>query len=203
MGIGIDFDNTLINYDGPFVETARAWGLLQPKFSGTKRDVRDAIRRQPQGELAWQRLQGYVYGRGIADAVLFPGAGDFLERCRRDAKIVFIISHKTSLGHFDPAGVNLHQAALDWMQHKGFFSAHGFGLNRERVFFEPSREAKLARIAALNCSVFIDDLEEVLSAPSFPANVRRILFGSAQAFPLGTACPTWPRVETAIFDSHE
>jgi hypothetical protein len=203
MRIGIDLDNTLIDYARLFVKTAQSWGLVQPRFRGGKREVRDEIRRQPQGELSWQKLQGYVYGRGIEDAVLFPGAGSFLERCRREGKIVFIVSHKTSMGHYDPAAVNLHKAALEWMERQGFFSAQGFGLERERVFFEPTLEAKLARIATLHCSAFIDDLEEVLGASTFPANVRRILFGSAHAFPLGTACPSWPRVEAAIFENHE
>ena len=39
--------------------------LLPANFSGSKQQVRDAIRRLPEGELKWQALQGHVYGKGI------------------------------------------------------------------------------------------------------------------------------------------
>ena len=82
MRIGLDFDNTLIDYDRVFLAAARERGLVAPDFTGSKREVRDAIRLLPDGELAWQRLQGHVYGAGIGGAVLFDGADQFLQRCR-------------------------------------------------------------------------------------------------------------------------
>jgi hypothetical protein len=50
-------------------------------------------------------------------------------------------------------------------------------------------EAKLARVAAVGCTHFIDDLPELLTHPLFPAQVRRILFDPHTAAPLsaGTA----------------
>src|SRR5712692_4361339 len=106
MRIGIDFDNTLIDYDGVFVAAARERGFIGPEATGTKRAVRDAIRLLPDGELTWQRLQGHVYGAGIGGAVPFAGAGDFLRRCAERGAGVFIVSHKTRYGHFDPARVD-------------------------------------------------------------------------------------------------
>ena len=44
----------------------------------------------------------------------------------------------------------------------------GYGITSDRVFFEATRADKIARIAALDCSFFIDDLEGVLSDPAFP-----------------------------------
>ena len=38
----------------------------------------------PDGELAWQKLQGQVYGAGIRDAALIDGVDAFLRRCRAD-----------------------------------------------------------------------------------------------------------------------
>jgi hypothetical protein len=77
MRIGIDFDNTLIDYDRVFLEAARELGLVPRDFAGPKKVVRDAIRLLPNGEPTWQRLQGYVYGAGIGGAVPFSGACDF------------------------------------------------------------------------------------------------------------------------------
>ena len=64
MRIGIDFDNTIITYDEVFRAAAQARGLIEKDFGGSKQAVRDAIRLLPDGELAWQRLQGQVYGTG-------------------------------------------------------------------------------------------------------------------------------------------
>ena len=50
------------------------------------------------------------------------------------------------------------------------------GLAPEQVYFEVTREAKMARIAELQCSHFIDDLPEFIGDPAFPPLENRILF---------------------------
>ena len=67
LRIGIDFDNTIIAYDEVFCAAAKRRGLIAAEFIGGKQAVRDAIRLLPDGELAWQRLQGQVYGKGIGE----------------------------------------------------------------------------------------------------------------------------------------
>jgi hypothetical protein len=88
---------------------------------------------------------------------------------------VFIISHKTRrpfLGELH----DLHAAALNWLEQQGFFAGDGIGLPRNRVFFELTKEAKLARIGECQCTHFLDDLPEFLGEPAFPKSVRRVLF---------------------------
>jgi phosphoserine phosphatase len=176
MRIGIDFDNTIINYDSVFVQAAKRRGLILGDFAGsTKQAVRDAIRLLPDGEIAWQKLQGFVYAHAIADGAMLEGLEQFMRRCRQEGYKVLIVSHKTKFGHFDPARKNLRTAALDWMRAHGFFQDDGFGVAAENVFFEDTRGEKIRRIASLACSHFIDDLPEVLSDPDFPPSVERIL----------------------------
>jgi hypothetical protein len=57
-------------------------------------------------------------------------------------------------------------------------------VTRDQViqFLELAKEAKVARIAALDCEVFIDDLPEIFASPDFPASARRILFDPADQF---------------------
>jgi hypothetical protein len=200
LRIGIDFDNTIITYDEVFRTAAKKSGLIASNFSGSKQAVRDAIRHLPEGELAWQRLQGQVYGKGITGAKLVSGVEVFLRRCRSEGSAVAIVSHKTEYGHFDPERVNLRTAALDWMARQGLFDgAHGIAL--DNVYFEGTRADKLERIATLSLTHFIDDLEEVLTDPEFPPQVERILLaGQAQlaAAPY-VCCSTWYDIERHVF----
>jgi hypothetical protein len=128
---------------------------------------------------------------------------EFLRRCRVQNDMVFIVSHKTEFGHFDRSGVNLRQAALDWMNEQGFFRGDGYGLAAANVYFEGTRSEKLGRIAALGCTHFIDDLEEVLCDPDFPPQVKRVLFTDgakpSQTLPF-SVCSTWPEIEELVFN---
>ena len=202
LHIGLDFDNTLVTYDEVFLAIARERGLVGPEFSGRKQAIRDHIRRLPDGELSWQRLQGQVYGKGIVKAAMFDGVGAFLRRCRSENVPVVIVSHKTEYGHYDPDRVNLREAARGWMTAHGFFCESGFGISADSVYFETTREDKLARIAQLGCTHFVDDLEEVLTDPKFPLGVERILFTEGE-IPVNVAgckaCPTWRHIEEQIF----
>jgi hypothetical protein len=203
LRIGIDFDNTIITYDDVFLATARAWGFVGANFAGRKKAIRDAIRLLPDGELSWQKLQGHVYGKGLAQAAMFEGVDAFLRRCRLSKAPVVIVSHKTEFGHYDPERVNLRNAARNWMTKHGFFCASGYGIAPDAVYFEATRQDKLARISQLGCTHFIDDLAEVLSDPAFPRGVERILFaGERLASAPCIVCPTWQHIEEQVFNAH-
>ena len=111
-----------------FSSAAKERGLIPPDFVGSKQQVRDAIRLQPGGEIAWQKLQGYVYGRGLDRAQAFEGLAAFLERARSVGDAIVVISHKTEFGHLDPERVNLREAALDWMRAEGLFEEDARGV---------------------------------------------------------------------------
>jgi hypothetical protein len=202
MRIGLDFDNTIIRYDDVFRQAAKARGLVSSDFAGAKREVREAIWLLPDGEPKWQALQGYVYGKGIEDATLFPGLGDFLKRARVHGDTILVVSHKTEYGHFDPDRVNLREAAMRWMELQGFFAERGFSLPRDNIHFASTRAEKLRRIADLRCNVFVDDLEEVLADRDFPDSVRRILFSEHAEMTDGLPydiCRDWAAIEETIF----
>ncbi|BAE48868.1 hypothetical protein [Paramagnetospirillum magneticum] len=200
MLIGVDFDNTLAGYDHVFVAAAGERGWLPPGFAGGKREVRDAVRGLVDGERRWMELQGEVYGPRMPEAELIDGADRFLTRCRSEGMTVVVVSHKTEFGHFDPTRTRLHDAARAWMTAKGFFDQAAFAVSE--AFFEPTREGKIARIKALGCDVFIDDLEEVFLAPGFPAACRRLhLAGAAAGRCHGpfASYPGWAEIHDAVF----
>jgi hypothetical protein len=198
LRIGIDFDNTIAGYDHLFLAIARERGLLPESFAGSKKSIRDAIRARPNGELAWTELQGVVYGARMADAEIIAGVAPFLSECRRRGIPVRIVSHKTRFAARDPLNVNLHDASTAWLEAHGFFDR--FGIARDMVFFEPTREDKCRRIGALQLSHFIDDLEEVFHEPSFPDGVERYLLdaegGTSSRFKTFTA---WRDIQDDIF----
>ncbi len=93
--IGIDFDNTLVNYDRLIHSIALERGLIPADTAKNKKTIRDAIRRFPAGEIEWQRLQAVLYGPGMKEARLARGVKPFFELAGRCGARVYIISHKT------------------------------------------------------------------------------------------------------------
>ena len=200
LRIGLDFDNTIITYDAVFLAAARKCGLVGTDFTGGKQAIRDTIRLLPDGELSWQKLQGQVYGKGLAQAEMIEGVDAFLRRCRESNVPVTIVSHKTEFGHYDPDRINLRDAARAWMSKRGFFQTDGYAIAPDAVYFESTRQDKIARIVQVGCTHFIDDLEEVLCDPTFPSRVERILFSDvAPASASCIVCPTWRQIEERVF----
>lgn len=171
MRIGIDFDNTIICYDDVFSYLAKSWNLLPTDFQGSKRAIRDAIWKA-HDDLAWQKLQGKAYGEFIHHAKPFAGCKEFLTECQKHPQIeLFIVSHKTEFGHFDEKKISLRDASRLWLREHGLLDF----IKEKNVYFETTRDEKIARIQSLQCTHFIDDLPEVLTSPLFP-NIKRFLF---------------------------
>jgi thiamine kinase-like enzyme len=197
MRIGIDFDNTIVKYDNLFKEVAITEGFIKESWNGNGKTVlRNHLRRQPDGETTWMKLQGLVYGKHMLGAEMMQGVANFFLSCNiRDHKI-FIVSHKTEYGHFDPEKISLRREALKWMKTKYFFDPQYFGLDMENVFFADTREEKVNIISHLNCAWFIDDLPEVFEEKLFPPETKKILFGSykPELFHNTTILNSWRKI---------
>lgn len=173
MRIGIDFDNTIVSYDSVFHRVALEKELIPADLTVSKLSVRDHLRRAGL-EQTWIEMQGYVYGARMDDAAFYPGVLDFLRWGRESGIEMFIISHKTKHPFAGPQ-YDLHQAARSWVNKHLSDGAKPY-LPVDAVFFELTKDAKLARIASLRCDVFIDDLPEIIEAPAFPPAAEGILF---------------------------
>ncbi len=172
--IGIDLDNTIIDYRGVFHRHAVARGLIPATVPLGKDDVRDYLRRAGRDE-DFTLLQGYVYGPGLAEAKPFPNVQTGIAALQASGASAAIVSHKTPRPFRGPP-YDLQACARAWLESNGLVGAAVGQVRPERVFLEPTKEAKLARIAALQCEWFIDDLPEFLAEPAFPEHTRRILF---------------------------
>lgn len=173
MRIGIDFDNTIVNYDGVFHRVAVEQGVVPQTLPPNKVAVRNWLREAGKEDL-WTEMQGYVYGSRMDDAEAYPGVLAFLSWARSAGLPVAIISHKTKHPFLGPR-YDLHGAARKWIE---TILRDGTGLlvAPENVYFETTKDAKWARIASTASTYFIDDLPEILLADAFPAAVERILF---------------------------
>jgi hypothetical protein len=174
MVIGVDLDNTIVCYDALFARLAVEQNLCPLHIGANKTAVRDYLRASGREE-QWTRLQGDVYGPAMQRAEPFPGVERFFQLCRARGVPVVIVSHRSRHPYAGPQH-DLHRAARDWLEFRAFHEREGIGLNRDRVYLEGSKSDKLARIASLGCTHFIDDLPELLTDPEFPARVEKVLF---------------------------
>jgi alkylhydroperoxidase family enzyme len=179
--IGIDFDNTIVCYDEAFYRAARERDLIPADVTPTKSGVRDWLRAAGR-EDDWTELQGHIYGARMELASVFSGVRDFMRAAREAGCEIGIVSHKTRHPYRGKKH-DLHQAALGWLTEEGFFDDASLGLRRSQVFLELTKDAKLARIGALGCDYFVDDLPELLAEPGFPAETGRVLFDPNDAAP--------------------
>jgi hypothetical protein len=173
MRLGLDFDNTIVRYDALFHRVALEGGWIPPELPATKLQVRDHLRSQGR-EQTWIEMQGYVYGARMAEADMYPGVERFLQWARDRALAVCIVSHKT-LHPFAGPKYDLHEASRAWVAVR-LRDASGPLVELSSVHFELTKEAKFARIQALACTAFLDDLPEILLAPAFPKSASPILF---------------------------
>ena len=176
MHVGIDFDNTIAAYDALFAFLAVEEGILPPMPVADKTTIRDAVRANPDGEMAWQHLQALAYGPRMGDAELMPNVDRFFRTCRESGIKVSVVSHKTQFPADCSVSSDLRKAAWSWMSEQGFFSEKGFGLSAGDIIFESSRRKKIGRIKGLACTHFVDDLDEVFFEDGFPDDVRRMLY---------------------------
>ena len=182
MRIGIDFDNTIACYDGTFHAAALALDLIPPDLARDKTSVRAHLRAAGQDD-RFTLLQGHVYGPGMAQAAPFPGLIETLRALRAAGHDLVLVSHRTRTPFAGPPH-DLHEAARSFLARHRLMDPAG-PLRAEDVWLELTKTAKAARIGALGCDVFIDDLPEILALPEFPAATRPILFDPDGHYPDG------------------
>lgn len=190
MKIGIDFDNTIVCYDEAFHASARERQLIPKGVEATKSAVKEHLQSNDREE-DWIALQGYVYGPGINAARPFEGALDFIRKAQQQGHEVFIVSHKTRHPFRGPQ-YDLHEHAAAWLVQQKIL---GDVIDRANVYFELTKEEKLARVGELECDWFIDDLPSILEHPEFPAGVKRALFDSSGNAPTQ---PNWTRIQNWV-----
>ena len=167
-GIGLDLDNTVIDYTPAYRATAARMGL-PPEFTD-RESIRPLLRRSEDDDLEWQRFQALLYTDGLAYAKPAAGLSEFLNLCAELHVRVFIVSHKTATTPAQFGGHDLRGPAKAWLIDQGIASDH---INLNDIYFCSTRAEKVQKIASLGCQAFVDDLIEVLEHPDLPMDIRR------------------------------
>ncbi len=173
--IGVDFDGTIVCHDNLFYYLALQKNLISIETLPIKREIKTQIRKLPNGDLEWQRLQAIVYGEKIVDAKPIKGVLEFFEECKKRKVETYIVSHKTQCSNLGESNKDFRLAAMAWLTTNKFFN-DASALTPKKVFFESTRNEKIEKISHLKCTHFIDDLEEIFEEKTFPLEVKKILY---------------------------
>ena len=187
MLIGLDFDNTIVDYDDLFFHVAKQEKLIPSSIKSTKLAVRNFLRENDK-EKAWTELQGLVYGKEMHKALAFSGVIKCLFLLKSRGIELAIISHKTKYPYLGPR-YDLHCAAKNWIDTNLVFKKAPL-IKPDLIFFKETIKEKISLIAELNCSVFIDDLPEILTHLDFPENVQKLLFDPKKSHVTPDKCIT-------------
>ena len=202
--LAVDFDNTIVSYDDLIHRVAAEMGLVPNGPVMDRLEIRQHIRQQPNGEVAWQKLQATIYGPRICEAKLIDGVEAFFQECHRRNSRACIVSHKTEYSNLHGTGTSLRSAALGWMRDHRFFQSQGLGLTTEDIYFESTRTEKLERIKSLGCSILIDDLVEIFQEESFPTQVAKVLYDPHSVHPSipgVKSVGSWEEIADYVFDA--
>ena len=198
MLIGLDFDNTIVCYDKAIAQLAEELFELPEEVPRTKLGLRDHLRASAR-EPEWTAFQGELYGPGMRYAQPFKGAVETMMQLVTAGHELVIVSHRSRRPYAGEPH-ELHSAARNWvaevLQSAGLFTGDNGNVN----FFE-TRKEKVARIAELGCTAFLDDLPEVLGDPGFPSSVTGILFDPSGGTPAaeGQRCiSAWPELGAIV-----
>jgi len=159
--IGVDIDNTLIDYDMAFLAATKSLKISLPPSIQTKKQISEYVKQQPTGEKKWQKLQGIAYGKYLKDyAKLYPGVKRFFWRCTQHRHKVIAISHKTEYGHMDDKRFLLRDEARNFLERQNLIRKKNSPLYK--VIFKNNQREKISCIFDHEFEWFIDDLPEIV-----------------------------------------
>ncbi len=201
--IGIDLDNTIVQYDNLIYQLALAKNFISHNTIVSKNVVRDTIRCIPDGEYKWQALQAQIYGPLMTFATPMKGITKFLRQCVTSKIKVYIISHKTQYASSDKQ-VDLRMAAINWLIQYHIIDNAETPITHSDVYFENSQTEKIERISSVGCTHYVDDLYDVLNHKAFPSIVDKIWLSQETKQKNKTSIQelcSWAEISEHIFSS--
>lgn len=162
MRIGIDIDNTTLDYSESFRNQVHS--VLGVDLGANSKSDIQAYVVEKHGGSVWTSLQGLVYSQNPLQAVLFDGFEEFVKRALgANAEITFV-SHKTRYPIVGPK-VDIRVPVVDLMRELLIPPVAGYEFP---IYFCETFEEKVARIREFQFDYFVDDLAQVLAGVGRP-----------------------------------
>lgn len=168
--IGLDFDNTIVEYEQLFSELGREMGYIDNESIITKEQVKKHIHKHYSKEI-FTELQGIIYGKEMMKSKPANNVVSSLKELKARGYELKIISHKTMYPILGER-INLHESARKWLSMHNICSGNQDIIEEGNIFFEETIEKKVERIKNEQCMIFIDDLVKVLKL--VPHHIKRI-----------------------------
>lgn len=163
--IGIDLDNTIINYKNSFKIFCKRNKLNIKIFD--KKNLKiylDKNKNLP----SWTEAQEEIYGNLIKFAKLFKHYKKFEKNLIKNNFKIFIISHKTKYSQFSKK-YDLRLAANKWIN-------QNLKIENYKVYFCRTIIDKIRIINDLKLDYYIDDLTKILNNKLLNKKTNKILF---------------------------
>jgi hypothetical protein len=172
LRIGIDLDNTLINYSKSYP------AIIKELNSKTQLKKRSEIKQYLKSlddsniEFEWRKFQSYLYTKGLEYA--YPSFSiKLLLRILFKSNEIFIVSHKTEFTSVEFGKQNLRLISMQWLKHHRLVPEY---LALDNIYYCKSQEEKISKINSLNLDVLIDDLDTIIYSSNLDSKIKKILF---------------------------
>lgn len=169
---GFDLDNTLIDYSASVLKYCQINNL---KKCDNINELKQLLRKSNINNNAWQVAQCWLYTSGLDYANFSEGAIDFIYHLLKKNIEIYIVSHKTEFTPNFCERKNLRDSAVTWLKNSEIVNVLP---DFKNLYFESTRQEKIAQINRLNLDFFVDDLFEVLNDPNLAKSISKYLIGS-------------------------
>lgn len=163
--IGIDLDNTIINYNESFKKYLKDHKINLKKID--KEKIKFLSNNHSKIE-NWTEAQEEIYGNYIKFAKLFTHFKEFEKFAIKKKIQLFIISHKTKHSQFSKK-YNLHKQSNIWLK-------RNINKKKYKIFYTNTINEKIKKIIQINPDYFVDDLIKIFKDKNFPKNITKIYF---------------------------
>ncbi len=170
LKIGIDLDNTIINYQNSFKKFLKEKNINYKLINKKKIKF---ISNNNSKIKSWTQAQEEIYGKYIVFAKPFKFFKNFEKFALKNNIKLFIVSHKTKYSQFSKK-YNLHSQSNKWLE-------KNISKDIYKIYYFKTIKQKVKKIAQLNPEYFIDDLIEIFNHKNFPKKVKKIHFSKIKA----------------------
>ncbi len=167
--IGIDLDNTIINYQNSFKKFLKEKNIFQKSLN---KDKTKFLANNNSKIKNWTQAQEEIYGFYLNVAKPFKYFKDFEKFAIKNKIKLYIISHKTKYSQFSKK-YNLQYESNRWIK-------NNINKNKYSVFYLSTLNKKIKKIEEIKPDYFIDDLIKILKHKNFPKKVKKIYFSKVK-----------------------